>query len=147
LHATRRIPFNSKRKKKTKINKKRVPREAVEIRSQSIVEKDDGFVEEDCLVDWSSPTIYDIYPNDEVSSIYQVHDKSTKIEVFDLEVDFLGVYAILSTTFNQSCDEIYKAEMNFLLKSERGLCGFFGDSHGMWKRKGTRKAWHADTPK
>jgi hypothetical protein len=98
LHATRIIPFNIKRKKKhkqkKKINRKRVPREAVEIRSQSVVEKDDGFIEEDCLVDWSSLAIYDTYPNDEVNSIYRVLDKSTKIEVFDLEVDFLGVYAI-----------------------------------------------------
>ena len=35
-----------------------------------------------------------------------------------LEVDFLGVDAILSKTFNQSCDEIYGAEMTFLSKSE-----------------------------
>jgi hypothetical protein len=33
------------------------------------VEKDARFIEEDCLVDWSSPAIYDTYPNDEVSSI------------------------------------------------------------------------------
>jgi hypothetical protein len=45
------------------INKKKVPREAVEIRSQSVVEKEDRFIEEDCLVDWASPPIYDTYPN------------------------------------------------------------------------------------
>jgi hypothetical protein len=35
-----------------------------------------------------------------------------------LEVDFLGVDAILSKTFNQSFDEIYGAETTFLSKSE-----------------------------
>jgi hypothetical protein len=35
-----------------------------------------------------------------------------------LEVDFLGVDAILSKTFNQSCDEIYGVETTFLSKSE-----------------------------
>jgi hypothetical protein len=49
--------------------------------------------------------------------------KAIKIEVFDLEVDFPGVYAIMSTTFNQSCDEIYKAETTFLLKSEGVFVG------------------------
>jgi hypothetical protein len=34
-----------------KINKKKVPREATEIRSQLVVEEEDGFIEEDCLVD------------------------------------------------------------------------------------------------
>jgi hypothetical protein len=33
-----------------KINKKKVPREAAEIRSQSVVEKEDRFIEEDCLL-------------------------------------------------------------------------------------------------
>jgi hypothetical protein len=55
-----------------KINKKKVPREAAEIRSQSVVEKGDRFIEEDCLVNWASPPIYDTYPDEEVSSIYQV---------------------------------------------------------------------------
>jgi hypothetical protein len=35
------------------------------------------------------------------------------------QIDFLGVDAILSKTFNQNCDEIYGAEMTFLSKSER----------------------------
>jgi hypothetical protein len=87
-----------------KINKKKVPREATEIRSQSVVEKEDRFIEEDCLVNWASPPIYDTYPDEEVSSIHQV--------------DFLGVDAILSKTFNQSCDKIYGAETTFLSKSE-----------------------------
>jgi hypothetical protein len=34
-----------------KINKKNVPREAAEIRSQSVVEEENRFIEEDCLVD------------------------------------------------------------------------------------------------
>jgi hypothetical protein len=87
-----------------KINKKKVLREAAEIRSQSVVEKGDRFIEEDCLVNWASPPIYDTYPDEEVSSIHQV--------------DFLGVDAILSKTFNQICDKIYGAETTFLSKSE-----------------------------
>jgi hypothetical protein len=79
-----------------KANKKKVPREAVEIRSQSVVEKEDRFIEEDCLVDWASSPIYDTYPDEEVSFIHQV--------------DFLRVNAILSKTFNQSYDEIYGAK-------------------------------------
>jgi hypothetical protein len=82
-----------------KINKKKVPREAAEIRIQLVVE------EEDCLVDWASPPIYDTYPDEEMSSIHQV--------------DFLGVDVILSKTFNQSCDKICGAETTFLSKSER----------------------------
>ena len=96
-----------------------VPREVAEIRSQSVVEDDDEFIEEDCSVDWASPPIYDTYPNEVVSSIHHVLDESSKREVFDLEVDFLGVDAILSKTFNQNCDEIYGAEMTFLSKSKR----------------------------
>ena len=53
-----------------------------------------------------------------MSSIHQPLDESPKREVFDLEVDFLGVYAILSKTFTQSCDEIYRAKMTFLSKSK-----------------------------
>jgi hypothetical protein len=62
-----------------------VLREAVEIRSQLVEEEGDGFIEEDCLVDWASPPIYDTYPDEEMSSIHQV--------------DFPGVDAILSKTF------------------------------------------------
>jgi hypothetical protein len=90
-----------------KINKKKVPREAVEIRSQSVVEEEDRFIEEDCLVDWASPPIYDTYPDEEMSSIHQV--------------DFLGVDAILSKTFNQSCDEIYRAEQLFYQRVKGSL--------------------------
>jgi ribosomal protein S15P/S13E len=96
-----------------KINKNNVLREAAEIRSQLVEEEGDGFIEEDCLVDWASPPIYDTYPDEEVSSIHQV--------------DFLGVDAILSKTFNQSCDEIYGAETTFLSKSE----GVFVSSLGI----------------
>jgi hypothetical protein len=83
-----------------------VPREAVKIRSQSAVEEEDGFIEENCLVDCASPLIYDTYTDEEVSFIYQVLDESPKRD------------AILSKTFTQSCDEIYEAEMTFLSKSE-----------------------------
>jgi hypothetical protein len=49
-----------------------VPRKAAEIRSQSIEKEGDGFIEEDCLVDWVSPPIYDTYFNEEESSIHQI---------------------------------------------------------------------------
>jgi hypothetical protein len=71
-----------------KFVKKKAPKETAEIRSQSVETEGDRFIEEDCLVDWASPPIYDTYPDKEVSSIHQV--------------DFLGVDAILSKTFNQS---------------------------------------------
>jgi hypothetical protein len=95
----------------------------VEIRSQSVEQEEDGFIEEDCSIDWVSPPIYDTYPDEEVSSIHQV--------------DFLGVDVILSKTFNQSCDEIYGAETTFLSKSE----GVFVSSLGilMIYRKGEHK--------
>jgi hypothetical protein len=103
-----------------------VLREAAEIRSQLVEEEGDGFIEEDCLVDWASPPIYDTYPDEDVSSIHQV--------------DFLGVDAILSKTFNQSCDEIYGAETTFLSKSE----GVFVSSLGilMAYRKGEAQEKH-----
>jgi hypothetical protein len=85
-----------------KFNKKKVPRETVEIRSQSVEVEGDGFIEEDCSIDWHSPPIYDTYPDEEVSFIHQV--------------DFLGVDAIMSKTFNQSCDEIYGVETTFFIK-------------------------------
>jgi hypothetical protein len=87
-----------------KIDKNKVLREVAEIRSQSVEEEEDGFIEEDCSIDWASPPIYDTYPDEEVSSIHQV--------------DFLGVDAIFSKTFNQGCDEIYGVEITFLSKSE-----------------------------
>jgi hypothetical protein len=95
-----------------KFDKKKVPKEAEEIRSQSVEAERDGFIEEDCLVDWASPPIYDTYPNEEVSYIHQV--------------DFLGVDAILSKTFNQSCDEIYGVETTFLSKSKGVFVSFLG---------------------
>jgi hypothetical protein len=55
-----------------KIDKKKVLRKAVEIKSQSVVDEEDRFIEEDCLVDWASPPIYDTYPDEDVSSIHQV---------------------------------------------------------------------------
>ena len=77
-------------------------REAAEIRSQSVEDEENGFIEEDCSIDWASPPIYDTYPDEEVSSIHQV--------------DFVGVNAILSKTFNQICDEIYGVETTFFIK-------------------------------
>ena len=91
-----------------------MPREAAEIRSQSVVEEEDGFIEKNCLVDWASSPIYDTYLDEEVSSIHQVFGESPKREAFD----FLGVDAILPKTFTQSCDEIYEVETAFLSKSE-----------------------------
>jgi hypothetical protein len=95
-----------------KIDKKNVLREAMEIRSQSVEEEEDGFIKEDCLIDWASPPIYDTYPDEEVSSVHQV--------------DFLGVDVILSKTFNQSRDEIFGAETTFLSKSERVFVSSLG---------------------
>ena len=89
-----------------------VPREVVEIRSQSVEQEKDEFIEKDCLVDCASPPIYDTYPDEEVSSIHQI--------------DFLGVDAILSKTFKQSCDEIYRAETTFLSKSEGVIVSSLG---------------------
>ena len=94
----------------------------MEIWSQSVEDEGDGFIEEDCSVDWASPPIYDTYLDDEVSSIHQV--------------DFLGVHAILSKTFNQSCDEIYGVEMTFLSKSE----GVFVSSLGILMAYGKGEA-------
>jgi hypothetical protein len=95
-----------------KFNKKKVTKEAAEIRSQSVEAEGDGFIEEDCSVDWASPTIYDTYPDKEMSYIHQV--------------DFLRVDAILSKTFNQSCDEIYGVETTFLSKSKGVFVSSFG---------------------
>jgi hypothetical protein len=45
----------------------KVLREAAKIMSQSVIEGEDGFIEKYCLVDWTSPPIYDIYPDEEKS--------------------------------------------------------------------------------
>jgi hypothetical protein len=95
-----------------KFDKKKVPRETVEIRSQSVEAEGDGFIEEDCSVDWASPPIYNTYPDEDVSFIHQV--------------DFLGVDAILSKTFNQSCNEIYGVETTFLSKIEEVFVSSLG---------------------
>jgi hypothetical protein len=106
----------------TKIDKKKVPREVAEIRSQLVEEKEYEFNEEDCLIDLASPPIYDTYPSEEVNSIHQV--------------EFLGVDAMLSKTFNQSCDKIYGVEMTFLSKSE----GVFVSSLGILMAYGKDEA-------
>jgi hypothetical protein len=98
LLATRRIPCNTKNRQKEG--------------AQSVEGEGDEFIEEDCSVDWSSPPIYDTYPDEEVSSIHQV--------------DFFGVDAILSKTFNQSCDEIYGTETAFLSESEWVFVSYLG---------------------
>jgi hypothetical protein len=143
LLATQRVLGNTKNKNNKIPQKevsrkmaKMVPREAAEIRSQSVMEEDDEFIEDDCSVDWASQPIYDTYLDEVVSSIHQVLNESPKREVFDLEVDFLGVDAILLKTFNQSYDEIYRAEMTFLSKSE----GFFASTLGILIARGKCKA-------
>jgi hypothetical protein len=102
-----------------------VLRVAVEIRSQSVREEEDGFIEENCSIDWASPPIYDTYPDKEGSSIHQV--------------DFLGVDVILSKTFNQSCDEIYRAETTFLSKSEDVFVSSLGILMAFRKREAQKK--------
>jgi hypothetical protein len=62
--------------------------------------------------------------------------ESRKQEAFDLEVDFLGVDAILSRSFKQSIDEIYGAETTFLSKSE----GVFVNSLGILTAYGKGEA-------
>jgi hypothetical protein len=89
------------------------------------MEEEDRFIEEDCLVDWASPPIYDTYPDKEVGFIHQV--------------DFLGVDTILSKTFNQSCDEINGAETTFLSKSEGVFVSFLGILMACGKSKALEK--------
>jgi hypothetical protein len=62
--------------------------------------------------------------------------ESHKRKAFDLEVDFLGVDAILSRSFKQSIDEIYGAETTFLSKSE----GVFVNSLGILMAYGKGEA-------
>jgi hypothetical protein len=97
----------------------KVPREAAEIIHQSIVEEEDYFIAEYYSVDWTSPPIYDIYPDDEellekvnLLDTHHVFDKSLEDKAFDLSiapinhVDFIGVDVILSNSSNQIGDEI-----------------------------------------
>ena len=100
----------------------KLPREALEIMSQSVVKEEDGFIVKYCSVDWISPPIYDIYPDEEKSlekvnllDMHHVLDKSPEDKAFDLRVapinyvDFIGVVAILSNSSNQIGDEICMA--------------------------------------
>jgi hypothetical protein len=71
----------------------KVPREAVEIMHQSVVEEEDDFIGEYCSVDWTSPPIYDIYPDEEellekvnLLDTHHVFDKSLEDKAFDLSV-------------------------------------------------------------
>ena len=90
--------------------------------SQSVVEEEDGFIAEYCSIDWTSPPIYDIYPNEEeslenvnLSDTHHVLDKSLEDKAFDLSVapinyvSFIRVHAIFSNSSNQIGDEIYMA--------------------------------------
>jgi hypothetical protein len=67
-----------------------------------VKEEEDEFIEKDCLIDWASSPIYDTYFDEDVSSIHQV--------------DLFEVDAILSKTFNPSCDEIYGSGNDFSIK-------------------------------
>ena len=48
-----------------KSNKKKVPREATEIRSKLVVKEEDESIEDDFSVDRASTQIYDTYPEEE----------------------------------------------------------------------------------
>ena len=103
------------------MNEDNMVREVAKIRSQSVVEEEDGFIEEDCLVDWASPPICDTYPDEEVSSIHHVLDKSLKSEVFDVdvnEVDFLGVEHILSNFLDAKVFDDFYVEKNMMFKTK-----------------------------
>jgi hypothetical protein len=100
-----------------------VSKSQAHLSTPSHVEEEDKFIEEDFSVDWVSPPIYDIYPDEEdllkeVSFVvntenfieennnYDVFDESLKFEGFNLEVeeiglvDFLGVDNILSNSLD-----------------------------------------------
>lgn len=97
----------------------------------SRMEVEDELVEGDSLVDWSSPLIYDIYPNEEdlveegsvpVDTIKIVQENDThyafdespngEVPQWGLEkinyVDFLGVEIFFSTFPNQNLFFFYK---------------------------------------
>jgi hypothetical protein len=82
LVAAQRVLVDQKKKKSQKeVSRKMVEmatRETAKIRSQLVVEEEDGFIEEDCSVDWVSPAIYDTYLDEEVSSMHQVLVESPK---------------------------------------------------------------------
>jgi hypothetical protein len=105
------------------------------------VEEEDKYIEEDFSVDWVSPLIYDIYPNEEdlkeVSFVvntenfieennsYDVLDESPKFEGFNLEVeeiglvDFLGVDNILSNSLDDGgFDQFYLVDENIMFKTK-----------------------------
>jgi hypothetical protein len=108
----------------------------------SHVKEEDKFIEEDFSVDWVSPLIYDIYPDEddllkEVSFVvntenfieennnYDVFDESHKFEGFNLEVeeidlvDFLGVDNILSNSLDDGgFDQFYLVDENIVFKTE-----------------------------
>jgi hypothetical protein len=106
------------------------------------MKEEDKFIEEDFSVDWVSPPIYDIYPDEEdllkeVSFVvntenfieennnYDVFDESHKFEGFNLEVeeiglvDFLGVDNILSNSLDDGgFDQFYLVDENIVFKTE-----------------------------
>jgi hypothetical protein len=100
----------------------KVPRETAKIMHQSVMEEEDGFIAEYCLVDWTSPPICDIHLDEEESlekvnllDTHHVFDKSLEDKAFDLNeapinyVDFIEVNAILSNSSNQIGNEICMA--------------------------------------
>jgi hypothetical protein len=106
------------------------------------VKEENKFIEEDFSVDWVSPPIYDIYPDEEdllkeVSFVvnnenfieennnYDVFVECHKFEGFNLEVeeiglvDFLGVDNILSNSFDDGgFDQFYLVDENIVFKTE-----------------------------
>jgi hypothetical protein len=118
--AEKNIKFPQKEVPRKMVEK--VPREAVEIIHQSVVEEEDGFIVKYYSVDWTFPPIYDIYPDEEESlekvnllDTHHVFDKSLEDKAFDLSVapinyvDFIEVDAILSNSSNQIGNEICMA--------------------------------------
>jgi hypothetical protein len=99
--------------------------------------------EEESLVDWVSPLVYDIYSKEKKNrwkrsnnieifvvktSIYHVLDESPKSKVFDLdvnEVDFLLVENILSNFPDANVFDDFYVEKNFMFKSEETVDPFW----------------------
>ena len=106
------------------------------------MEEEDKFIEEDFSVDWVSPPIYDIYPDEddllkevsfmvnteniiEETNNYDVFDENPKFEGFNLEVeeiglvDFLEVDNILSNSLDDGgFDLFYLVDENIMFKTE-----------------------------
>jgi len=105
-----------------------VSKSQVYLPNLSHVEEKDKIIEEDFSVDWVSPPIYDIYPDEaedlleevtsflntikivEENNVHRMFDESSKIEIsqWDLErinyVDFLGIESLMSNFSKQNLD-------------------------------------------